>query len=80
VCNNTCQAAYVCLYASTSFEDCIRNCMSIGGDSDTIGAIAGSIAEACHGIPLDIQTKGRAYLDDRLLAICNAFEARYKAT
>lgn len=34
-----------------SFEDAIRNAISIGGDSDTIGAIAGGVAEAMFGIP-----------------------------
>ncbi len=33
------------------FEDAIRNAISIGGDSDTIAAIAGSLTEACYGIP-----------------------------
>ena len=37
--------------ACKDFEDAIRNAISIGGDSDTIAAIAGSLAEACYGIP-----------------------------
>ncbi len=36
---------------SVDFEDAIRNAISIGGDSDTIAAITGSIAEAAYGIP-----------------------------
>ncbi len=73
LCDKTCQPAYVCLYESEGYEDCIRNCMSIGGDSDTIGAIAGGIAEAFYGIPEKIIALGLAYLDDGLLTIYKDF-------
>ena len=53
--NETCQGsvpqAIYCFLISKDFEDCIRTAISIGGDSDTIGAMAGSIAEAYYGIP-----------------------------
>lgn len=77
LCNHTCQPAYVCLYESNSFEECIRSGMSIGGDSDTIGAIAGGIAEAVFGIPGTIKERGLAYLDDQLLAIVEEFSRRF---
>lgn len=41
----------ITFFPSTDFEDAIRNAISIGGDSDTIAAIAGSLAEVCYGIP-----------------------------
>ena len=62
---------------STSFEDAIRNAISIGGASDTIGAITGSIAEAFYGVPEEFEQKARTYLDERLLSILDAFEAEY---
>ena len=53
--NETCQAtvpqAITCALESDSFEDAVRNAISLGGDADTLGAIAGPIAEALHGIP-----------------------------
>ncbi len=56
--NETCQGtvpeAIVCALESESFEDAVRNAISLGGDADTLGAIAGPIAEAMHGIPEDI--------------------------
>lgn len=56
--NETCQEtvpeAITCALESTSFEDAIRNAISLGGDSDTLAAIAGPIAEAMHGIPHDL--------------------------
>lgn len=59
--NETCQRsvpeALTCVFEATSFEDAIRNAISIGGDSDTIAAIAGGVAEAMFGIPDDIATE-----------------------
>ena len=36
---------------SSSFEECLRNGISLGGDTDSIGAVAGALAGACYGIP-----------------------------
>ena len=53
--NETCQQtvpeAITCALESTDFEDAVRNAISLGGDADTLAAIAGPIAEALHGIP-----------------------------
>lgn len=54
---------------ATSFEDAIRLAVSTGGDSDTIAAITGSIAEAYYGVPDSIKEKALSYLDDDLLNI-----------
>lgn len=59
--------AFMCFYEATDFEDTIRNAISIGGDSDTVAAIAGSIAEAYYGIPENIKETAFSYLDDYLL-------------
>ena len=50
-CQGTVPPAIQSFLESTSFEDAIRNAISIGGDSDTVAAITGSIAEAYYGIP-----------------------------
>ena len=46
--DETCQGsvpeAIEAFLESDSYEDCVRNAVSIGGDSDTVAAIAGSIA------------------------------------
>ena len=79
--NETCQQtvpqAIMAFLESTGFEDAIRNAISIGGDSDTLAAITGGIAEAFYGIPTDIREHALTYLDKRLLAILNAFESCY---
>lgn len=63
-CQDTVPQAIVAFLESTSFEDAIRNAISIGGDSDTLAAITGSIAEAYYGIPEEIKRKAMTYLDD----------------
>jgi ADP-ribosyl-[dinitrogen reductase] hydrolase len=51
-CQGTVPQALVCALEATGFEDAIRNAISIGGDSDTVAAIAGPVAEAMFGIPV----------------------------
>ena len=50
-CQGTVPQAITCALESDSFEDAVRNAISLGGDADTLAAIAGAIAEAMHGIP-----------------------------
>ena len=52
-----------------SFEDSIRTAVSVGGDSDTLSAITGSIAEAYYGVPIEFKLKALEYLDKRLKSL-----------
>ena len=70
-CQVTVPQAIVCVLEAESFEDAIRNAISIGGDSDTIGAIAGGIAEALFGVPANLQMQARAYLTPEFINILN---------
>ncbi|MDR1093245.1 MAG: DUF1810 family protein [Clostridiales bacterium] len=65
-CQETVPYALVSFFESASYEDCMRNCVSLGGDADTLCAIAGSIAGAFYGIPDDIKQQGVSVLDDKL--------------
>ncbi|RKU39527.1 hypothetical protein C6496_02045 [Candidatus Poribacteria bacterium] len=56
-CPGTVPPAVTCALESEDYEDAVRNAISLGGDSDTLGAIAGAIAEALHGIPEAIKTE-----------------------
>lgn len=76
-CQNSVPQAMQAFFESNSFEDAIRNAISIGGDSDTIGAITGSIAGAYYGIPEDITNKALKYLDDYLKEILFKFEETF---
>ena len=73
ICQISVPQAIVCFLESTDFEDCMRNCISIGGDSDTIAAIAGGLAEAYYGTPYELWEQAKLYLDDYLLSIVAAF-------
>ena len=76
--NETCQEtvpqAIISFLESTDFEDAIRNAISLGGDSDTLAAITGSIAEAAYGIPQEIKDKAWTYLDEPLRDICRRWK------
>ena len=61
------------LSQASSFEDAIRLAISHGGDSDTIGAIVGSIAEARFGIPQEMKEKALSYLPDNMKDIWKQF-------
>ena len=74
-CQGTVPPAIMAFLESTDFEDAIRNSISIGGDSDTIAAIAGGIAGAYYGVPTDIREQALAYMDRLQRKILLDFEA-----
>ena len=76
-CQGSVPQAIICALEATSFEDAVRNAISIGGDSDTIGCITGSIAEPLFGIPDDIRQKGMSYLPQELKDVVEEFENKY---
>ena len=81
--NETCQEtvpqAIVAFLEAISFEDTIRNAISIGGDSDTLAAIACAIAEAYYGVPLPLKNKALTYLDEELRGIFCDWERAIKS-
>ena len=76
-CQDTVPQALMAFFESTGFEDAIRNAISIGGDSDTIAAICGGVAEAYYGIPADIRKHALTFLDKNLLLLLVSFENKY---
>lgn len=76
-CQDTVPQAFEAFFESRNFEDAIRNAISIGGDSDTLAAITGAVAEAYYGVPLWIRQRATSYLDQRLLNILTHFENLY---
>jgi ADP-ribosylglycohydrolase len=79
-CQGTVPQAIKAFIESVSFEDAIRNAVSIGGDSDTLAAITGGIAEAYYGIPLDLKRKALVYLDRELRDIYREWEKFFRKT
>ena len=68
-CQNTVPQALKAFFESDSFEDAIRNAISVGGDSDTLAAITGGVAEAYYGVPAELEKRALTYLDSNLLKI-----------
>ena len=66
-CQRTVPEAIIAFLESQDFEDAIRNAVSLGGDTDTLGAITGSIAEAFYGIPAVLLAECRNRIDDGLM-------------
>ena len=71
-CQGSVPQAIEAFLESESFIDAIRNAISIGGDSDTIGAITGSIAESYYGIDKELIDQASNYLDNYLLDIISS--------
>ena len=78
-CQGTVPQAITAFLESSDFEDAIRNAVSLGGDSDTLAAITGSIAEGAYGVPEEIKSRALAYLDESLLEVVNRWERKMRA-
>ncbi len=76
-CQGSVPVALEAFFESTSFEDAIRTAVSVGGDSDTIAAMAGAVAEAYYGVPQDFVLAADNYLDARQSQILASFERRF---
>ena len=68
-CQETVPEAITAFLEGESFEDVIRTAVSLGGDCDTLTAIAGSIAEGFYGIPAELKAECIDRLPDNLQRI-----------
>ena len=75
--NETCQycvpESIICAIEAESYEDAIRNAISLGGDADTLAAISGGIAEALFGIPDELIDRVQSYLKPELEPVLSQF-------
>lgn len=76
-CQGSVPQALEAFFESSDFEDAIRNSISIGGDSDTIGAICGAVAGAYYGVPEKIRAFVQSKLDNNLRNILTEIEEKY---
>ena len=72
-CKNSVPQAITCALDANSYEDAIRNAVSLGGDSDTLACMAGGIAEVKFGIPEDIKKQAVKYMDSHVSNILTLF-------
>lgn len=77
-CQGSVPEAIIAFLDSTDFEDTVRNAVSLGGDSDTIAAIAGSIAEAYYCIPYDLMDKCEEMLPADMREVLRHFSGDYQ--
>jgi len=77
-CQDTVPQAIIAFLTSNDFEDAIRLAIALGGDSDTLACICGSIAHAYYGeIPPEIAQQALAILDDKLREVTLSFLKAY---
>ena len=76
-CQDSVPQAIVAFLDGEDYEDSIRNAISIGGDSYTIGCITGSIAEAYFGVPADLRNSAMNYLPEEFQSIISEFENKF---
>lgn len=72
-CQKTVPEAIIAFLEVKDFEDAIRNAVSLGGDTDTLGAITGSIAEAYYGIPEWLMTECRKRINRDMRVVLDDF-------
>jgi len=78
-CRETVPPALIAFLESDSYEDAVRNAVSLGGDADTLACIAGAIAEPFYGgVPSDIAASALALLDDHLRRMTLNFCERFR--
>ena len=78
-CQGTVPKVLIAFFDADSYEDTVRNAVSLGGDSDTLACIAGGIAEAFYGgVPEGIRAEVRARLTPDRWRVVEAFEQRYR--
>ena len=80
-CQRTVPEAIIAFLEAEDFEDAIRNAVSLGGDTDTLAAITGSIAEAFYGIPAVLIEECRNRIDKGLMTdILDEFDCFLRKT
>jgi len=76
-CQGTVPEAIIAFLDSESYEDAVRNAISLGGDSDTLACISGGIADAFYGVPDSIWGEVQNRLTPDLLEIVQSFNQKY---
>ena len=70
--------AIFCFLESSDFEDAIRIAISIGGDSDTIATITGSLSEAYYGVSDELIEEVKPYIKDYMIPIIEKIYGKVK--
>lgn len=76
-CPGSVPESIICFLEGNSYEDVVRNAVSLGGDTDTQAAIAGSIASAYYGIPETIIEQALSYIPSDMMSVIKRFSNKY---
>ena len=77
ICQTSVPESMIAFLEAEDFEAAVRNAISLGGDADTMAAIAGAIAEAYYGVPQLIADEVRQRLSAALWGVVEEFSARF---
>ena len=75
-CQGSVPEAIIAFGEGKDFEDVVRTAVSLGGDADTIGAMAGSIGEAFYGVPEELKAECEARLPGDMREVLREFAAK----
>ena len=75
-CQDSLPKALTAFFEGISFEDVVRNAVSLGGDTDTLGAIAGAMGEAMYGVPAILFAECRARVTEDMLEVMDRFDKK----
>ena len=73
-CQQTVPEAIIAFLESENFEDAVRNAVSLGGDTDTLAAITGSIAEAFYDMSAILRAECRNRVSEDILNVMQLFD------
>lgn len=74
-CQGSVPESIIAFLEGSSFEEVVRLAVSLGGDADTQGCMAGAIASCCYEIPQQIADKCDAVLTEDLREIQHQFRS-----
>lgn len=73
-CQDSLPKALRSFWDGDSYEDVVRNAVSLGGDTDTLAAIAGAMAEAFYEIPISIMLEGKTFIPEDMQVVLDRFD------
>lgn len=74
-CQDSLPKALRSFFDGDSYEDVVRNAVSLGGDTDTLAAIAGAMAETFYGMPVLIMAEGKTFIPEDMQEVLDRFDA-----
>ena len=78
-CQDSLPKALRSFFDGESYEDVVRNAVSLGGDTDTLAAIAGAMGEAFYGMPNELKAEARKRVGEDMAEVMDRFDEQVSA-